>query len=309
MSKRPIRPKMQSPSSFNQQESQVRRRRAHYILGAMSITALSYSNISKTYAETDLEGKYKPCVDYYTLGVSNCRDEKAAPKRQPAPLQLPLAQQAPKQPDEVQQYLDNYGKPPREFVEFYLNPTSENAARWVSKFNEINKKTKQVSQAWNEAESRKINEKQMVASKIVATKPVVVPKAPIAAAQQNTSTNTMRFGAFAESPQFRTKLTYYFSASCPFCARLHPLLSDITNKNREKLVFTCVDITPLSPAKSPNPANRQGLPCDWRVANATEIEDNQIRQTPTMIITRPNQPPIRVSGLVDAIQLKSYLGL
>ena len=105
----------------------------------------------------------------------------------------------------------------------------------------------------------------------------------------------------------RISLTYYFSANCPFCKRQETELKAIVEKYTKKLVFTCVDITPLSATYKPDPANIQGLPCTWRTANDTEITQEKIRQTPTFKIERRGQPPETLTGYQNPSVLEGLL--
>lgn len=108
------------------------------------------------------------CLDYFKVGTSACGSAKQVKEdaiKQPV---LPVVQDVtvtgvvqaapPKLSDEdklevkVDKFLENYGKPPREYVRFNLNPTLENALIWAQKFEEMNARTQQVSDAWGQAQ-------------------------------------------------------------------------------------------------------------------------------------------------------------
>lgn len=254
--------------------------------------------------------KYRPCVNYYALGPSAC-PAPAEPTWQRVPRGLPAAPSGLRSgaADPVQQYLDNYGKPPREFVEFYLNPTPENASRWVEKFNEINTKTRQVSDAWGRATSNKTEQNQTDKLRAATIQKTVENAQQKSATPENKSNNSIKVNYPIGNNATRSQLTYYFSATCPFCARMEPLVSELTRKNKSKLIFTCVDVTPFSPQSGPKPENRKSLPCDWRLPYANEVQEKNIRQTPTFVITRQGAESVVLTGYTEPSKLKESLGL
>ncbi len=250
-------------------------------------------------------GKYTPCVTYSTVGESRC-----APPAQAAVKPPPAAAPVPKvaAPDPVQQFLDNHGKPPREFAEFYVNPTPENAQRWVAAFRAQQQKADALAAAWGQAEQGLARAPAAVSGNVspALTAPITPTMAPPANVTP-TRPNGLRLGAFATPVQTLPQLVYYFSASCPFCARLKPALEAFTQANQSKLLFTCVDLTPLSARQAPSPNNREGLPCDWRLPSPNEVASLQVRQTPTILIRRPDGSGQRLSGIITAAQLESAL--
>jgi thiol-disulfide isomerase/thioredoxin len=107
--------------------------------------------------------------------------------------------------------------------------------------------------------------------------------------------------------QQTVNLTYYFSQTCPYCARTTPDLAIISNENASKLAFTCVDVTPLGATNGPNESYiTSKLPCKWRLPEEGEVEKEGIRQTPTLIIQKTGQSPMRLSGYVPLTQLRTY---
>ena len=128
------------------------------------------------------------CLNYWSVGMSGC-DGKTAPKNaapapkvvvpeeeEPAPqtrekkepIEQPF-QEAQKQREQQEQepqesaeepmderiddFLENYGKPPKEFVAFNLDPTLENALRWAKKYNEMIERSRKLSAAWSQAQA------------------------------------------------------------------------------------------------------------------------------------------------------------
>lgn len=261
------------------------------------------------------------CVNYYTIGESDCRPAASTPisKQLATPPQL----LSPKQPQsEVDKYLENYGKPPREFVEFYLNPTPENAAKWVQTYQGMLKKGQDISDAWGHAEelyNATPGVKPATLAPIQAVPAQV--EAPAAVAPSDNApapTPPTSIGAFAASSegsslgasgvrQSQVSLTYYFSQTCPYCARMTPDLSILSKELSGKLVFTCVDVTPLGPTSGPNESFiTTKLPCKWRLPDEGEVAQQNVAQTPTLIIQKEGGAPLRLSGYVPLAQLRTY---
>lgn len=258
------------------------------------------------------------CLNYYTIGDTKCRPAASTPLEKPEPVSSKSPELVPP-PSEVDRFLDNYGKPPREFVEFYLNPTPENAARWASAYQQIIEKGKALSKAWSEAEqtgtppaapTTPITE----AATDSATRP---PAPPVMPAAQSVNAN-LRFGGLAivnegSQPagggvrQTPVNLTYYFSQTCPYCARMTPNLSIISRENAGKLAFTCVDVTPLGADNRPEEAFiTSKLPCKWRLPEEGEVEREGVNLTPTTIIRKEGGAPVRLFGYVPLSQLRQY---
>lgn len=258
-------------------------------------------------AQTPMEHKYTPCVDYFQVGGSRCAPISSAVAAAPAstsPAPVPSGRPS---ADPVQSFLDNHGKPPREFAEFYVNPTPENARRWVEAFRAQQTKANAMAEAWRQAEQALPGANEPVRPAASPPLPAAAPVAgPVTTAAAATPT-APRLGRFATPAEQLPILVYYFSASCPFCARLKPDLMAMTQPAQGKLLFTCVDLTPLSPRQAPSPGNRTGLPCDWRLPQPGEVERLQIRQTPTLLISRPGQGGQRLTGVISPGQLQTAL--
>lgn len=133
---------------------------------------------------------YQPCLDYYQVGPSSkCQPPAPKQKAQPAaaPTPTPTVVAAPpaqpvsptksKQDEAIDKFQEQYGKPPREFVAFYLNPTPENATKWVHTYQELLNRSTQLAIAWTQAETLYQNalNKGVPASKFASTTLPAVP--------------------------------------------------------------------------------------------------------------------------------------
>lgn len=281
------------------------------LLSALAVCGYAY----------DVQQKYAPCIDYNTRGESRCGAPPSLlpPVSQPVvsnklyvqqPVQAPVSQSLEQR---VDQYLENYGKPPREFVEFYLDPTPENARKWVVTYDDMLKKGQNISNLW----SREDASYQQALATVQATGALAdIPKtsnvsdtkvSPEAEIRIGGLANAADSGSFSAVPE-RVHITYFFSKTCPYCAKMTPQLSSLFNDNSSKLAFTCVDVTPLSSSYRPEPSNIEGqLPCQWRLPLEGEVERLGVRQTPTLFIEQKQGDPLKLSGFIPADQLKSYI--
>lgn len=110
--------------------------------------------------------KYSTCLDYWSVGPSGCGPQKQEKKTQPQPtaphvsasqvvVQPAPAVATPVSPtldQKIDDFLENHGKPPREFVAFHLEPTLENAVKWVQTYREMLGRNQQIVYAWEQAE-------------------------------------------------------------------------------------------------------------------------------------------------------------
>lgn len=116
-------------------------------------------------AVTSAQAKYAPCLSYYQVGDSGkCQPEvKKAKATKPVsktasvlpPPEEVAEEAAPeKRPlqERIKEYMADHGKPPKEYVAFYLEPTIENAIKWVHTYNEILERNKRITYAWGQAE-------------------------------------------------------------------------------------------------------------------------------------------------------------
>ena len=269
------------------------------------------------------------CIDYFTVGNSKCQPVASTPIApvmggQPPQLLAPKSPEVPK--SDVDQYLDNYGKPPREFVEFYLNPTADNAKKWVNTYQQMLQKGQDLSKAWSDADQQYSASANKAASVLAspAAPPEPAPLQPttvplgssassgvsqqinnsIGAFSGGTSALSSASGVGVETP---IKLTYYFSQVCPYCARTTPDLSILSKEISSKLTFTCVDVTPETAQSAPNATYITAqLPCAWRLPEPGELDNESVRQTPTLVIQKGSSNKVRLSGYVPLAQLRQY---
>jgi len=102
------------------------------------------------------------CLDYWLKGPSACKQQAQnnknkiiingnidAAKLKKDEVRIKYEQDL---NVKIDKFLAGYGKPPREFVAFHLDPTMENAIRWVKKFNEDHERTMKIAVAWKQAD-------------------------------------------------------------------------------------------------------------------------------------------------------------
>lgn len=289
------------------------------------------------------QDKYTTCVNYYTTGDATCPAPASNALLVPsqvtntAPrLLAPTADSTPQTNSmdaQVDKYLENYGKPPREFVEFYLNPTQENAMKWVSTYQQMLKRGQALTQNWSQADElysqggydnipnsiSKLPPVPTVPGMAPVAAPIATPMVPQVSPQADTPpVVATSFGAFASTAAspvgdiggvpVPVTLSYYFSATCPYCEKMTPELHEIENQMKSELKLTCIDLTPLGPTVRADPANiASKLGCQWRMPEAGEVEKLNIQQTPTILIQRGADAPVRLSGYVPQAQLQSYI--
>lgn len=113
------------------------------------------------------------CISYYTVGMSGCVGKQPSktedlpaetndllPPNQvvslPASESVSISGQVSGTEESLEnrinEFLQDYNKPPREFVAFQLEPTLDNAIKWVQKYNETLERNKRIATAWSQAE-------------------------------------------------------------------------------------------------------------------------------------------------------------
>ncbi len=110
--------------------------------------------------------KYDTCLDYWTVGMSGCKPETVSKttvvsKILPPPVMIQQETEPPqviipktsKLDTRIDKFMKSHGKPPREFVAFHLEPTLENALKWVRKYNDMLKRNVEITRAWMQAEA------------------------------------------------------------------------------------------------------------------------------------------------------------
>lgn len=119
------------------------------------------------------------CLSYTKVGDSSCDQEVSKTTVDkggmlPAPLAPleevvdpnPVSKEEQKKPvvtpektkeeeldERINEYMDSYGKPPREFVAFNLEPTLENALKWAKKYRELMERNRKLTAAWGQAQT------------------------------------------------------------------------------------------------------------------------------------------------------------
>ncbi|MFT7432803.1 MAG: thiol-disulfide isomerase/thioredoxin [Alphaproteobacteria bacterium] len=109
------------------------------------------------------------CLSYTSLGDSSCQagvsvttiDESTMLAEPEVGEVAPVAQktavapepQAPTLDDRIDEYMESYNKPPREFVAFNLDPTLENALKWAKKYREMMERNQKLTAAWGQAQT------------------------------------------------------------------------------------------------------------------------------------------------------------
>lgn len=292
-------------------------------------------------ASSALSAEEERCIDYHTPGVSDCRvvqaelegeeaiepaeepDEEVFQKPQPPKPNQPTLEQR------VDQFMEDYGKPPREFVAFSLEPTLDNALIWAQKYREMMSRNQRLTEAWRQAQQILSAREERDGEDIPAL-PNALPPVPdftpqlekeARAAKQKTfaeaqkaagvdvSTNSQKFrqgrigGAENSAPVIN--INYYFSAQCPYCKKFEKGFQSVIKGMEGRLAVTCVDMTPSGKEKS----NIFGkVDCKWRPVQLGESQRFGVESTPTLIIDRGLGGSLeRLAGYVDAQSLEKYL--
>lgn len=111
------------------------------------------------------------CISYWNSGALDCEEKEEKQElppqviiQQPVTPTVVVPKPEPKKElsekekleiqveQEVDEFLDNHGKPPREFARFMINPTLENALIWAQKYDDMLKRTKETTEAWMKAQ-------------------------------------------------------------------------------------------------------------------------------------------------------------
>lgn len=324
------------------------------------------------------------CLDYWAVGPSGCNGKqppktdkkaKAQPTEEVAAKEEPEDEEEAKPEEEmteeekkeaelqqdIEKFYTRHGKPPEEFVRFYMDPSPQNALAWVKKYNESINRSRQLAAAWTQAQQIYNNfdeqglelppellpehalkgEKELPPVQdlglelppgledVFGKKPAQQSPAPngqgaigginsggsagggIGGIGGSDRTQTLgddrRIGGPLpdEAGQNLLKVSYYFSADCPFCKKFEPGLSKVAKEMKGKLEVTCVDMTP-SGQKASNV--HAGVECQWRPLLPGEKNAMGVEATPTLIIDRGEQFPLeRLSGFVDESKLREHL--
>lgn len=382
------------------------------LLGALLVAAFA------PWAQAQSANKER-CLSYWTVGMSGCgAPKKAEPK--PEPEQKPAEQPEliePQQPQQrplaerIEEFRQNYDKPPTEFIAFNLEPSLENALRWVQKYNDMIQRSRQLSSAWSQAQQvykiyqeqgiqlppvdyvtelppvpdyglpvnpafagafnesqtqqdatpwRNLNQNpnitlpgqaagggqglserdrnllammqkmglppealaglknpqsEMAAMAQMAQVPGMnmqammpnmggAPSLPQAQPQQPQQREVRIGGGGGQSSQAAAdgtiRLSYYFSAQCPYCRQFEPHISRLANENKNVRI-TCVDMTPSGQVAT----NVGNVDCEWRPLMPGEMDAYGVKTTPTLVIDRGGTTPLeRLAGYVEYADLK-----
>lgn len=297
------------------------------------------------------------CISYTSEGLSGCMDknpyvaEPVAPSSTviaPAPIQKDVARtpdvmqsvQAPQNTMDakVEEFYKTYDKPPREFVEWTLDPSVENAVRWARKYDEMIERNRKMAEAWTAAQKIYRQTKNSGGDLPELSQPlppipeypgVVPPKnsrPQAVTAKENPYTRTSDaisferqrvsdggsltpIGSFEDDDVAASgpiQVSYYFSNVCPFCKKFEPELRvAMARFSAAEVELTCVDASPKERTES-NVA--EGIDCNWRALLPGELEAFGVRSTPTLLIsTSPKEPLVKREGVLVATEIEMLL--
>lgn len=291
-----------------------------------------------SWAQADVKPR---CIDYTSVGMSSCKQVVSEQKTVSETVSIPAPVVEFERPnkavsktldDRIDEFLENHGKPPREFVAFSLEPTLENALIWAKKNREIIERNQKLTDAWNQAQTildareqgggpvpalpeelmpvpdfTPIIQREVEGQPQKAAKPLT-PQA-LSASNLNRTQSVVggRIGGSVSSlgGQEPISISYYFSAECPYCKKFESEIKSVIKDMKDKVSVTCVDMTPSGQAAE----NVLGkIDCAWRPLQVGEMEKMGIQSTPSLIIDRHQGGSLeRVTGFVDAKSLKDYL--
>ncbi|MEC9292006.1 MAG: hypothetical protein VX730_06345 [Pseudomonadota bacterium] len=331
----------------------------HKSLGKVYGEHMAYKLILSAILGIALHGSLfaQTCISYTAEGISGCMDNDAYAEEEevveatPLP-QVPQQQQQVMQPAltqpmktemdlKVEEFYNTYDKPPREFAEWTVNPTVENALRWARKYDEMMTRNQKMAEAWQAAQKIYKQTKDQGGELPELSKPLPpIPEYPglmpppgskppsMAQKKENPYNRTSDAISFARenvsasgsltpidayggksntaAPQGPIEVSYYFSNVCPFCKKFEPelrLAMDRISSSDVKL--TCVDTSP----KEQKRENIAGIiDCDWRPLLPGELEAFGVRSTPTLLIsTGPKAPLIKREGVLVATEIEMLL--
>ncbi len=266
------------------------------------------------------------CLDYWQVGESGCTGQPEQAKEAATPSQTALTLD-----DRIDDFMDGYNKPPREFVAFHLEPTLENALAWVEKYNEMSERNVRLSKAWQQAQEihGKAAEQGVALPVSITRLPTVPdfrsqvpaplapstpvyrqprPQAPVVAPEAADGSLNIRrsqpvvagrVGAIGEEDKI--EIRYYFSIQGPYDQELIPHLARAHQELKAVTRLVCVDVTPINPQQE-NIAGK--LDCEWRLPIPGELDLVNIQGTPTLVINRPDNTHDRIVGLIESEELK-----
>ena len=311
------------------------------------------------------------CLDYWAVGPSGCngkqpaKEEKKAEKKKKPTEEVveeetgeeevaeeeEMTEEEKKEAQlqqDIEKFYTRHGKPPEEFVRFYMDPSPQNALAWVKKYNESIQRSRQLAAAWTQAQQiyNDFDEKGMqlppellpeyarnpehelppvqdlglelppglddVFGKKEAGQSAIPSDDTASAIGGLDGSRTVELGenrsiggAPAEEAEDLIKVSYYFSAQCPYCKKFETGLSRVIKEMGNKMQVTCVDMTP----SGQNAENvHEGIKCQWRPLLPGEKDAMGVSATPTIIVDRgPDKPLERLSGFVEEGKLRDYV--
>ncbi len=309
------------------------------------VVAVSLLAPAVLWAAPDKGTGNRPCLDYWAVGeAGKCAEKKPEPKPEPEAVKPPsptmVAAPQPPKPvsptldQKIDEFIAGHGKPPREFVAFYLDPTPENAVAWVAKYNELLQRGQDIAVAWTQAETLYNNALStgVSASALNPTAfapvpdygipvpgftvpnftqlvsgsmpnpivPASLPQRPPPAAMPQTvqTASGLIKPVEATAQRFNGKpleVSYYFSAICPYCKRFEPGFAEVINQLKDRVRVTCVDVTPSMSGHVKSPDNISSrLSCLWRPATDEELTRLGIRQTPSLLVNKGDDKPLEL---------------
>jgi thiol-disulfide isomerase/thioredoxin len=248
------------------------------------------------------KAKYPFCMDYMTVGTGLCAPQPSPTEVVTSTLLAPRTS-APTPKNKVDEFLDNYGKPPREFVEFYLDPSPDNAKKWATKYQGMVEKARTIANVWNGAEKSLVSNTITDAPAPIQPKPeILTPVTPVVSTSVDLSSRN-DIGQLGVT-NATVKVAYFYSADCPYCAQMTPALDQLVREMGSRLELTCIDMTPNNP--QPNTILGK-LSCTWRLPKSGEIATRQITQTPTLLYSVKGGAEHKLSGYVPLENLREYL--
>ena len=332
----------------------------HKSLGKVHGECMVYKLIFSAILGMALHGSLfaQTCISYTSEGISGCMDnnpyiEEDEPKTTPLPqvLQQPETVTQPAQPQQpmktemdlkVEEFYNTYDKPPREFAEWTVDPTVENALRWARKYDEMMTRNKKMAEAWSAVQRIYKQTKEQGGDLPELSKPLPpIPEYPgltpppgsrpsgvaqkpdnpysrtsdaISFARENIASNgsLTPISAFSNggagniTAQGPIEISYYFSNVCPFCKKFEPELRVAMSRfSSAEVELTCVDTSP----KEQKEENIKGIiDCKWRPLLPGELEAFGVKSTPTLLIsTDPNKPLVKREGVLVATELEMLL--
>jgi thiol-disulfide isomerase/thioredoxin len=110
-------------------------------------TCLSYLQVGASSCDQQVSGTIVSeggILPAPTVAEEDVMEVERSPEPQPKEITLD---------DRIDEYMDSYGKPPREFVAFNLEPTLENALKWAKKYKDLTERNQKLTAAWGQAQT------------------------------------------------------------------------------------------------------------------------------------------------------------